>query len=845
MSLTGWRAALLAAAMAAGCARPEPAPPAISHPDIVLEADSEIIPARVPVNATLGGMLRPYGLHDADITGVVDAVTRVFDVRKLHQGQPWRVERTHAGCVRLLEYEVDPEHYVSVTPVDGSAHAFEATVLAYDVTRERAIVEVSIDAATPSLFGAMDAAGERPDLPIALAEIFGGEIDFNSELQPGDRFRLLVEKVNREGRLVRYGPVLAAEILNDGRSLTAVRFAAPGQPAGYFDAAGRSLKRFFLRSPLKFEPQITSRFSAARLHPVLHTVRAHLGVDYRAPVGAPVVAVAGGTVVQAGFAGGGGRTVGLRHAGGYETYYLHLSSIAVRPGAHVSQGQVIGRVGQSGLATGPHLDYRIKKNGAWVNPVLEHRRVPPGDPVPADQMAAYAEARSSLLGELGPLAVGSPADRRHALTPARAALGRGARPEASPRRRTAPCSLASRFGHRAGPAGHAETIAYNGQVSMAVLHPFRALRPRPDQAAAVAAVPYDVVSTDEARSSPPGIRSASCTCRAPRSTCRPTPIRMRRRRLRDGRAATSRGFAAEAPLVQEAEPSVYFYRLRMGGHEQTGLAACFSVDEYDSDVIQKHERTRRDKEDDRTRHIVELRAQTGPVFLTYVASRDVDAVAARVTGGAPLFDFTRRDGVQHTVWRVPDADAAAARRRVRADARCSTSPTATTAPRAPMRARQVLARATGSAGPIDADTFLAVAFPHDQAQILPYNRVVKDLAGRLAGRVPRRGARRGAPSADGTDAPARQGRRRDVPRGTLVRARRSGSPPPARRRPIGSTWRCCRTRCSRRCSASAIRAPTSASTSSAGSAGPRRSSARSTAARPPSRSRCTRSAWPT
>jgi murein DD-endopeptidase MepM/ murein hydrolase activator NlpD len=397
--------ALLAAAIAAaaGCSRAEPLPPTVSRPDIVLAPDSEVIPSTVPPRATMATMLRPFGLHDADVSGVVDAMSQVFDLRKLHAGQPWRVERTLAGCVRRLEYEIDPEHYVAVSPGDGDAHAFTAALGEYPVTRERAIVQVGIDADTPSLFGAMDAAGERPDLPVMLAEIFGGEIDFSSELQPGDRFRLLVEKVSRDGRLVRYGPVLAAEILNGGRSLTAVRFTAAGHAPGYYDAAGRSLKRFFLRSPLRFEPQISSRFSAARLHPVLHVVRAHLGVDYRAPVGAPVVAVASGAVISAGWMNGGGNTVGLRHASGYETYYLHLSSMAVRRGAHVEQGQVIGRVGQTGVATGPHLDYRIKRDGRWVNPVLEHRRMPPGKPVPAEHLAAYAEARAQLLGELGTL----------------------------------------------------------------------------------------------------------------------------------------------------------------------------------------------------------------------------------------------------------------------------------------------------------------------------------------------------------------------------------------------------------------------------------------------------------
>lgn len=398
------RGVLLAVIVCASCARTQPPapPPAIAREDIVLEPDSDVIPAEVQPNTTFTAMLKPYGLHDGDVTGVVDAVSHVFDVRKLHAGQPWRLERTRTGCVRELEYEVDPERHLTVVPVPGTTHQFAATLSAYDdVTRERAVVDVSIDAETPSLFGAMEDAGERPDLPIALAEIFGGEIDFNSELQVGDRFRLLVEKVTRAGRVVMYGPVMAAEIVNASRVLTAVRFELAGQPAGYYDAAGRSLKRFFLRSPLRFQPQVTSSFSTARLHPVLHEVRAHLGVDYRAPVGAPVVAVASGVVVQAGWAGGGGRTVGIRHTGGYETYYLHLSAITTRVGARVEQGQIVGRVGQSGLATGPHLDYRIKKNGVWVNPVLEHRKVPPGVPVPDDVKPTYIEARERLLGELG------------------------------------------------------------------------------------------------------------------------------------------------------------------------------------------------------------------------------------------------------------------------------------------------------------------------------------------------------------------------------------------------------------------------------------------------------------
>jgi murein DD-endopeptidase MepM/ murein hydrolase activator NlpD len=172
---------------------------------------------------------------------------------------------------------------------------------------------------------------------------------------------------------------------------------------GYFDEQGRSLRRFFLRSPLKFEPRITSRYSLRRLHPVLHTSRAHRGVDYGAPTGAPVVAVANGSVISATYDEANGRMVRLRHASGYDSYYLHLSAFGpgIRRGERVSQGQTIGLVGSTGLATGPHLHYGLQKNGAWVDPLREHRNMPPGEPVPAGAMETFLAARDAALGRLG------------------------------------------------------------------------------------------------------------------------------------------------------------------------------------------------------------------------------------------------------------------------------------------------------------------------------------------------------------------------------------------------------------------------------------------------------------
>jgi len=266
---------------------------------------------------------------------------------------------------------------------------------------------------------------------------------------------------------------------------------------------------------------------------------------------------------------------------------------------------------------------------------------------------------------------------------------------------------------------------------MAALFPFRALRPEPAVASDVASVPYDVVSTEEARQLAAGHPlSFLHASRAeidldpdvdPHADAVYARARQNFDRLR-----------RDAPLVSEDVPSLYFYRLRMGSHVQTGLAGCYSVDDYDRDVILKHEKTRKDKEDDRTRHMLELRAQTGPVFLTYPAEPAVDRIAADVASESPLFDFTAPDGVRHALWRVPAEGTAALVRAFEALPRLYIADGHHRAASA-ARARAEL-RARGEA-PGAADRFLAVAFPHDQVQILAYNRIVKDLGGKRPGEL--------------------------------------------------------------------------------------------------------------
>lgn len=358
----------------------------------------------MPRNATLDGLLRQHELPGAMVMAAVESARTVFNPRHLRADHPYRLVRSVDGFLREFEYEIDTDRLLRIVSRDRlQPDVFEAEVLPIEKETEIRAIRGSIDGSTSSVIAAMDLAGEKVQLAMALADIFGGQIDFESDLQPGDSFEVLFERASRDGQFAGYGEILGARFLNDGREHQAFRWVdnATGQ-ASYYDENGRSLKRAFLRSPLRFEPRVTSGFSRRRLHPVYRTYRAHLGIDYGAPAGSAVVAVADGTVVSAGWAGGGGNQVRLKHAGNIETYYLHLSRFAkgLRRGARVSQNQVIGYVGSTGTATGPHLDYRFKKNGVFVNPLTEHRRQPPGKPISSVHLAAFQASRDGMLAQL-------------------------------------------------------------------------------------------------------------------------------------------------------------------------------------------------------------------------------------------------------------------------------------------------------------------------------------------------------------------------------------------------------------------------------------------------------------
>jgi murein DD-endopeptidase MepM/ murein hydrolase activator NlpD len=390
------------AVIAAGCAADVPVRKA--GPDLVLPAEVETITARVPRNATLDGLLRQHELAVGLVDAAVKSVTGVFNPRDLRAERPYRLVRSFDGLLREFEYQIDADNFLRIfNPDHRRPGEFEAVVVPIEKETEVIAVRGNIGGDTTSLIGALDTAGEGIQLALSLAEVFSGSIDFNSDLQPGDGFEVVFEKATHAGDFAGYGNILGARFVADGREHYAYRWtdAKTGKSA-YYDEQGRSLRRFFLKSPLRFEPRITSGFSLRRRHPVHGSYRAHLGVDYGAPQGSAVVSVAAGTVASAGWAGGGGKQVRVRHSSGYESYYLHLSRFGkgIRAGARVRQGDVIGFVGSTGTVTGPHLDYRLRKNGFFVNPRVEHGKLPPGDPISTAHLAAFHQQRDEIAGRM-------------------------------------------------------------------------------------------------------------------------------------------------------------------------------------------------------------------------------------------------------------------------------------------------------------------------------------------------------------------------------------------------------------------------------------------------------------
>jgi len=341
------------------------------------------------LGSALEGLLTPPWVER-----LVTAARPVHDLARISVGRPFGVALGPDGLLRAFTYGIDELRTLRVVRQGADLRA-DVLTRAYDA--RTVVVAGTI---VTSLFGAVEAAGEEDQLALDLADVYAWDVDFNTEIQRGDSFRVVLEKLSLDGAFARYGRILAAELVRGDRVLRAFRHeGATG--SGYYDAEGRPLRKAFLRSPLRFT-RISSRFSASRLHPVLQVRRAHLGVDYAAPAGTPVSAAADGLVTAAGWMGGYGRTVRLRHANGYETLYGHLSRVDVRPGQRVAQGTRIGAVGSTGLSTGPHLDYRMSRDGRFVDPL--RLDAPPAEPIAATERSAFADTLRRFSPLLDPAA---------------------------------------------------------------------------------------------------------------------------------------------------------------------------------------------------------------------------------------------------------------------------------------------------------------------------------------------------------------------------------------------------------------------------------------------------------
>lgn len=334
-----------------------------------------------------------------------DIVTRSgFDPRRARTGMVFNFLRPRLDSLpSAFSVRTGPDQRLEfVRTPDGWSAAVQPIAWRTEVVR----IEGPID---NSLYVALDQgvdshllnAGERERLAWDLADVYAWSVDFTRDIRAGDRFQVVLERLVSEDGEARFGHILASDLTVNGRELTAFRFDTPDGSASYYDADGQSLKRAFLRAPLQFR-RISSSFNRSRFHPILGLSRRHEGTDYAADYGTPVLAAGDGTVAQAGRSGGYGNLIELRHANGISTRYGHLSAILVRPGARVSQGQVIGRVGSTGLSTGPHLHYEFRVNGQ----ARDARRLDLGNgqPVAASDRPAFEMERGRLNGLLYPAA---------------------------------------------------------------------------------------------------------------------------------------------------------------------------------------------------------------------------------------------------------------------------------------------------------------------------------------------------------------------------------------------------------------------------------------------------------
>ncbi len=353
----------------------------------------DLVPGHIKRNGFLSEILLKHGVSMADIDQVVRNSKSVFDVRNIRSGNNYILfcDRDSMAKARYLVYEHDP----ATSYIFSFNDSLNITLFRKEIKSK---IEYASGTIETSLWEAMIKEGLHPSLAMTLSDIFAWTVDFFG-LQKGDSFKVIYEAIYIDDKLLGTGRIYGAQFNRSGSAVTAIPFIQDGKES-YFDVDGTSLKKAFLKAPLQFS-RISSRFSSSRMHPILRIRRPHFGVDYAAPVGTPVHAIGDGRITSATTENGSGRMVRIQHNSVYATAYLHLSAFAagISPGAYVKQGDIIGYVGNSGLSTGPHLDFRFYQNGSPIDPLKVD--APPVEPISAENGASFERTKTVVLDLLG------------------------------------------------------------------------------------------------------------------------------------------------------------------------------------------------------------------------------------------------------------------------------------------------------------------------------------------------------------------------------------------------------------------------------------------------------------
>ena len=348
---------------------------------------------KVKSGDTLAKVLSRAGLGPQQVHELVTTDKNTKKLTKIFPGDVFQILIDDQGTLQKLNYEIDETRKLKVTRKDGEL-ASEIAKLPVQIQRKYAQGTIK-----SSLFLAAQKAGLPDKTTMELAGIFGWDIDFVLDIREGDSFAVLYEEIYRDGKKLRNGAIIAAEFTNRNKTYQAIRFETDDGFANYYAPDGSSMRKTFLRTPVEFS-RISSKFSLGRRHPILNKIRSHKGVDYAAPTGTPIRATGDGKVTFRGTKGGYGKTVVIQHGSKYSTLYAHLSRYAKgsRSGKKVRQGQIIGYVGKTGLATGPHLHYEFRVNGVHRNPLTV--KYPTAEPLEKRYMSGFNKIADSLLAQL-------------------------------------------------------------------------------------------------------------------------------------------------------------------------------------------------------------------------------------------------------------------------------------------------------------------------------------------------------------------------------------------------------------------------------------------------------------